>query len=84
METNFGVTKIGLFGPFVRGSQQADSDIDFLIELKQAILSVRTPDDFVISSDGVLLLDAISIKLQVVGEMIKKIPKPSRNIVFYG
>ena len=29
------VVKIGLFGSYVRGEQGADSDIDFLVEIKQ-------------------------------------------------
>ena len=28
----FGVKKLGLFGSFVRGEQQANSDIDFIVE----------------------------------------------------
>jgi predicted nucleotidyltransferase len=31
---HFGITKIGLFGSFSRGTTQVDSDIDILIEVK--------------------------------------------------
>ena len=33
--TEFGVLSIGLFGSFVRGEQQADSDIDILVDLEE-------------------------------------------------
>lgn len=35
MSNEFGVVSIGLFGSYVKGSQKADSDIDFLVELRQ-------------------------------------------------
>ena len=31
---NFGVTKIGLFGSYVRNEQNADSDIDIAVEIE--------------------------------------------------
>jgi len=31
----YGVTEIGVFGSYVRGEQNPDSDIDILIELKR-------------------------------------------------
>jgi predicted nucleotidyltransferase len=33
MNDRFGVTKIGLFGSYVRGEEREDSDIDVAIEL---------------------------------------------------
>jgi hypothetical protein len=33
MHERFGVTKIGLFGSYVRGDAQNDSDIDLAVEL---------------------------------------------------
>ena len=33
--TEFGVLSIGLFGSFVRGEQQEDSDLDILVELEK-------------------------------------------------
>ena len=35
MRNEFGVISIGLFGSYVKGHQRADSDIDFLVELKE-------------------------------------------------
>jgi predicted nucleotidyltransferase len=31
---NFGVQRFGLFGSFAKGSQDADSDVDLLVEFK--------------------------------------------------
>lgn len=36
---------------------------------------IRSPDEFVQSADGVTLLDAISMRLQVIGESVRKIQK---------
>jgi predicted nucleotidyltransferase len=35
LESQFGVTKIGLFGSFASGQYHAGSDIDFFVEFKQ-------------------------------------------------
>lgn len=35
METQFGVKKIGLFGSYARNDFKNDSDIDFLVDLKE-------------------------------------------------
>ena len=35
LKKEFGVINIGLFGSFAKGSQQADSDIDFLVEFEE-------------------------------------------------
>lgn len=32
---NFGVSKVGLFGSYVRNEQREDSDIDILIQLQE-------------------------------------------------
>ncbi len=36
---------------------------------------IRIPDDFVESSDGITFLDAISMRLQVIGESVRKTQK---------
>jgi len=36
---------------------------------------INQPDDFVLNDSGVLILDAIAMRLQVVGELLKKIDK---------
>jgi len=35
LRNEFGVINIGLFGSYVKGNQQVDSDIDLLVELKE-------------------------------------------------
>ena len=37
--------------------------------------NILTPSDFVDSAEGVVLLDAIVMRLQVIGELVKKIQK---------
>ena len=36
---------------------------------------IRLPEDFVLSFDGVTLLDAVSMRLQIIGESVRKIEK---------
>ncbi|MDY7039153.1 MAG: HepT-like ribonuclease domain-containing protein [Thermodesulfobacteriota bacterium] len=36
---------------------------------------VDTAEDFVLSAEGVVLLDSVSMRLQVIGELLKKIDK---------
>jgi uncharacterized protein len=35
LSENFGVVDIGLFGSFAKGKSSMDSDIDFIVELKE-------------------------------------------------
>ena len=37
LRTQYGVDRIGLFGSVVRGDQNADSDIDLLVEFKRPV-----------------------------------------------
>jgi uncharacterized protein with HEPN domain len=37
--------------------------------------SITEADDFMMSPDGVLILDAICMRLQIIGELLKKIQK---------
>ena len=36
LESEFGVLSIGLFGSYARGTQDADSDVDVLVEFGEA------------------------------------------------
>ncbi len=38
-------------------------------------LRIKQPDDFVLNSEGILILDAISMRLQIIGELLKKVDK---------
>ena len=59
-----------------------DQITDILDVMKQSIhlvqerfSKIEIPDDFVLSPEGVILLDAISMRLQVIGESVKQIQK---------
>ena len=57
-------------------------DILESIELIQTRFSkINKPDDFVLNSDGVLLLDSISMRLQMVGELLKKVSKMDKGVL---
>jgi uncharacterized protein with HEPN domain len=43
--------------------------------IEDRFLKINLADEFVTSPEGVLLLDAISMRLQVIGETVKKIDK---------
>jgi uncharacterized protein with HEPN domain len=52
--------------------QLISESIDLIVE---RFSKVKHPDDFVLNESGVLILDAIAMRLQVVGELLKKIDK---------
>jgi len=39
------------------------------------IKKIDSPDDFVISPDGLTVLDSVSMRLQVIGESVRKLQK---------
>ncbi|MCD4674390.1 MAG: DUF86 domain-containing protein [Desulfobacula sp.] len=43
--------------------------------------NITQPDDFVLDDSGVMILDAIAMRLQVVGELIKKIDKKNSSFL---
>ena len=52
------------------------------IEMVEARFSrIHHPDDLVSSPDGVTILDAISMRLQVIGEQTKKLEKTEPSIL---
>ena len=56
-------------------SDNLKSILESIVLIEIRFSEVDMPHKFVTSSDGVLLLDAISMRLQVIGELIKKIDK---------
>ena len=50
-----------------------------LIEMR--FKRITDPEDFVKSADGVTLLDSISMRLQVIGETVKKIDQKNPEIL---
>jgi len=58
---------------FIIDNLQGIIDSIELIEIRFA--GTAKSDDFVMNADGVLLLDSICMRLQIIGELLKKIHK---------
>ena len=54
-------------------------NLEFMFEsvelIEKRFSGIRVPEDFVLSSNGATLLDAVSMRLQVIGESVRKIQK---------
>jgi uncharacterized protein with HEPN domain len=46
-----------------------------ILLIEERFANIKAADDFVLSSQGVLTLDSIAMRLQVIGELVKKIEK---------
>jgi len=46
--------------------------LESLVLIKKRFVNLKTPHDLVSSDYGVLVLDAIAMRLQVIGEVLKK------------
>jgi uncharacterized protein with HEPN domain len=59
--------------------------LDFMAQsvrlVNERFSKIDKPDDFVTSTDGVTILDAISMRLQVIGESVKQIQKLSPSFL---
>lgn len=42
---------------------------------------IRKPDDFVLDDNGVTILDSIAMRLQVIGELLKKVEKADNSFL---
>jgi uncharacterized protein with HEPN domain len=51
------------------------SILEAILLIEERFASVKSADDFVLSPQGVLILDSIAMRLQVIGELVKKIEK---------
>ena len=49
--------------------------------IKKRFSKINRPDDFVANDSGILVLDAIAMRLQVVGELLKKIDKINNSFL---
>jgi uncharacterized protein with HEPN domain len=58
---------------------QIIDNLDLIVQsiklIQERFSKIRGPDDFVLTPEGVTLLDAISMRLQVIGESVKQIQK---------
>jgi uncharacterized protein with HEPN domain len=55
--------------------------LDSIGLIEGRFLDIRSPDAFVHSMSGMTLLDAISMRLQVIGESVRKIQKQAPSIL---
>jgi uncharacterized protein with HEPN domain len=46
-----------------------------ILLVEERFAKIKGADDFVLSPQGVLILDSIAMRLQVIGELVKKIEK---------
>ncbi len=70
IRTQFGVTKIGIFGSFARGEQTPRSDVDVLVDFAQGYATLR---NFVSLSDHLEELFRRKVDLLTVGGIDKYI-----------
>lgn len=48
--------------------------------IEERFMKISVPDDLVLSSNGVMILDSISMRLQVIGEQVKGIDKLEQQL----
>jgi uncharacterized protein with HEPN domain len=55
--------------------------LESIILIEERFSNVDVPDKFVTSPEGVILLDAVAMRLQVIGELTKKISKIESSFI---
>jgi len=55
--------------------------LESIVLIEHRFSKINSAEDLVSSTDGVLILDAIAMRLQVVGELLKKINKTDKSIL---
>jgi len=55
--------------------------MESIILIENRFFKINNADDLVSNENGVLILDAIAMRLQVIGELIKKINKVENSIL---
>jgi len=55
--------------------------LESIVLIENRFSKINSADDLVSSADGVLILDAIAMRLQVVGELLKKINKMDKSLL---
>jgi len=58
-----------------------ESIFEAILMIEERFAGVNKAEDFVSSSRGVIILDSIAMRLQVIGELVKKIEKSDRTIL---
>jgi len=55
--------------------------LESIVLIESRFSKISNADDFVSNAGGVLILDAIAMRLQVVGELLKKISKIDKSLL---
>jgi len=55
--------------------------LESLVLIENRFSKINSADDLVSNADGVLILDAIAMRLQVVGELLKKINTINKSLL---
>ncbi len=55
--------------------------LESIVLIENRFSKINSADDLVSSADGVLMLDAIAMRLEVVGELLKKINKMDKSLL---
>ena len=55
--------------------------LESIVLIESRFSKINSADDLVWSAGGVLILDAIAMRLQVVGELLKKISKMDTSLL---
>ena len=55
--------------------------LESIILIESRFSKINSADDFVSSADGVLILDATAMRLQITGELLKKISKMDKTLL---
>ena len=58
-----------------------DLIIESIVLVQKRFAQISDSEDFVSTSDGVTLLDAVSMRLQVIGESVKRIQKKDLSLL---
>jgi uncharacterized protein with HEPN domain len=55
--------------------------IDAILLIEERFAGISRAEDFVSSANGVIILDSIAMRLQVIGELVRKIEKRDPSIL---
>ena len=63
---------------FIKDDLQSILESIELIEIR--FVNIKQPENFVLNNEGTLILDAISMRLQIIGELLKKVNKEDSSL----
>lgn len=62
-------------------AEYSDIILQSIALIKKRFQVIKSPDDFVSSPEGILILDGICMRLQLIGETVKKMDKCQKNVL---